>query len=143
MATNGGDNASPLNIGSGILLGMLPAAPALKIMRLSNKRKKVHGNSKNSGKRQHLYRIDDVQDFDIYKYGISGGALNKNGSSKRANAQVNKLNKKVRAKRYVSVVMFSDLPNRLAALAAEKALVCAYYKANGHNPEGNKRPTCY
>jgi hypothetical protein len=54
---------------------------------------KVHGNSQRSNAAQHVYSIIDTATGDVYKFGISGGALNKNGSSRRANTQVNALNR--------------------------------------------------
>ena len=56
------------------------------------KPKTTHGNSESSPKPQHRYEISD-QSGDVVKTGISGGTLNKDGMSSRANRQVNKLNK--------------------------------------------------
>ncbi len=59
------------------------------------KKNKHHGNSKKSKKEQHIYRIADEKiksDDNTSKFGISGEELNKDGSSKRANRQVNKWN---------------------------------------------------
>lgn len=61
------------------MLRMLPGPSGLKVMKLSNHKKKVHGNSKSSGKKQNVYKIDDLANFDIYKFGISGAALNQDG----------------------------------------------------------------
>ena len=54
---------------------------------------KVHGNSKLSAKPQHGYEIYNTETGDVVKTGISGQKLNLNGTSPRANSQVNKLNK--------------------------------------------------
>lgn len=51
------------------------------------------GNSMKSTKAQHGYVIYDTQEKMIAKVGISGGNINNNGSSRRANAQVNRWNK--------------------------------------------------
>ncbi len=141
FATGDGE-VSAMQIGSGIILGMLPGTSGLKMLRMSNLKKKVNGNSRKSSKPQHLYKIDDKFDFDIYKFGISGVGLNKNGSSKRANTQANKLNRPLKFKRYIPIVIYRNIPGRIAALAVEKAMVCAYNKRKGRNPVGNKRPTC-
>ncbi len=143
LATGDGE-ISARQIGSGLILGMLPLSSGVKLMRLSNlKRKAPHGNSLKSGKRQHVYKIDDVVEFDIFKYGVSGGVLNKNGSSRRANSQANKLNRPLTVKRFAPQVLFKNIPNRIAALAVEKSLVCAYNKSRGRNPRGNLRPLCH
>lgn len=138
-------NVSVGQIGAGIILGMLPGPSGQKLLNLSNARRKarVNGNSKKSQRPQHVYRIDDRLEFDIYKFGISGGALNRNGSSRRANTQANQLNRPLSFKRYEPEVMFRQVPGRLAALAIEKSLVCAYNKRKGRNPIGNKRPLCH
>jgi len=58
----------------------------------SNDVPKVHGNSKLSTKPQHGYEIYNTETGDVVKTGISGQKLNLNGTSPRANSQVNKLN---------------------------------------------------
>lgn len=106
---------------------------------MSNKRKKVHGNSKKSKKPQHLYQIYDNREDEVYKYGISGVQLNKNGSSKRAN----KLNKRVGLKRYIPDVLFKNIAGRYAALVLEYNYVCGIFKGqHGKSPKGNLRPVC-
>lgn len=54
--------------------------------------KKKHGNSLENNELHHLYQIKDQQENDIFKYGISGGALLPDGSSPRANKQVKTYN---------------------------------------------------
>jgi uncharacterized protein RhaS with RHS repeats len=49
--------------------------------------KALHGNSKKSMNAQHRYVIKD-KEGNVLKTGISGGKLNKNGSSGRANSQL-------------------------------------------------------
>jgi len=142
FATGDGE-VSASQIGAGIILGMLPGSSGIKMLKMSNLGRKINGNSKKSRKPQHVYKIDDKLEFDIYKFGISGGALNKNGSSRRANTQANKLNRPFTFKRYVPKVIYKKVPGRIAALAIEKSLVCAYNKSKGRNPVGNKRPLCH
>lgn len=52
----------------------------------------VHGNDASNGNPQHVYEIKDNQTGETFKYGISGQPLNQDGSSPRANTQVNALN---------------------------------------------------
>ena len=54
----------------------------------------VHGNSKASTKAQHVYRIFDKDTGKTVKVGISVQGKNKAGKSKRAQQQVNKMNKR-------------------------------------------------
>ncbi|MBN6149308.1 wall-associated protein [Xanthomonas sp. AmX2] len=80
----------------------------------------VHGNSSESSKPQHRYIIKD-KDEDVVKTGISGRILNQDGSSGRANSQVNSLNKVEGAGSYSSEIVEVNIPGRAAALSAERS----------------------
>ncbi|MFR6344313.1 MAG: hypothetical protein ACLUO4_05665 [Christensenellales bacterium] len=54
--------------------------------------------------------------------GISGIKLNKNGTSRRANYQVNKLNRRAGYERYRAQVVRTYMPNRRYALEWEKQM---------------------
>jgi hypothetical protein len=101
-----------------------------------------HGNSKRSSRPQHLYAIIDTHDMSIYKYGISGIPLNKNGTSARANLQVGVLNSLPSNRgRYKATIMMQGIPGRAAALSLEYAFVYGYAAINnGRKPPGNRRP---
>lgn len=101
----------------------------------------AHGNSKASQNPQHGYEIYDTQQKVKNKYGISGQKLNKDGTSPRANTQVNKLNKPA-AGRFKARVVKNNMQNRTKALNWEKGKSAAYKKSNpgGNNPPGMKRP---
>ena len=80
-----------------------------------------HGNSKESKKSQHGYEIYDTFSGEPVKTGISGGKLNKDESSRRANSQVNKWNKEPGNEgRYYAEVVKTDMPDRATALEWEK-----------------------
>ncbi|MBM6617228.1 pre-toxin TG domain-containing protein, partial [Bacillus suaedaesalsae] len=79
-----------------------------------------HGNSKNSTKPQHGYKISEKETGDVAKTGISGQPLNKNGTSPRANSQVNKWNKEVGYEKYEADVVKPNIPNRQEALDWER-----------------------
>ncbi len=103
--------------------------------------KEPHGNSKKSEKEQHLYEIIDNQTNETVKYGISGSELNKDGSSKRANSQVNYLNKIFGALRYFAKILFTNIKGREKSLDKEKDLVNKYAQnKNGENPPLQKIP---
>ncbi len=55
-----------------------------------------HGNSHENDAEHHLYEIRDRRLDDVHKYGICGRPLNKDGTSPRANEQVNYLNRAMR-----------------------------------------------
>lgn len=119
---------------------MIPMAKRIRMLNKVAKKEKVHGNSKSSDKPQHLYAIIDTRDASIYKYGISGAELNKNGTSSRANVQANALNNIHGDGTYKATVLLKNIPGRLAALAIERSFVYGYAAVNGAKPIGNKRP---
>lgn len=83
----------------------------------------VHGNSAKSTKPQHGYEIYEGDTGDVVKTGISGQKLNADGSSPRANVQVNALNRKENRSpynAYKSRVVMRDMPTRADALEWEK-----------------------
>lgn len=82
--------------------------------------KPPHGNSKTSTKPQHGYEIIEKATGDVGKTGISGRPLNKNGTSPRANSQVNKLNKQAGYDKYDADVVNPSIPDRSSALDWER-----------------------
>lgn len=105
-----------------------------KVTKTAKKAKKVHGNSKKSKKRQHGYEIYYKQNGKkkVVKVGISGRKLNKNGSSPRANSQVNKWNTEVGYQKYRARVVKKNIANREKALAWERGRSNAVRKAGGN-----------
>ena len=100
---------------------------------------KVNGNSKLSTKSQHGYEITNVTKGTRHKVGVSGSKLNKNGTSRRANSQVNKLNKKGGDK-YKATVKTKNVKGRQNILNWEKKEVNQHYKKTGTIAPGQKRP---
>jgi RHS repeat-associated protein len=104
-----------------------------------------HANSRTSTSPNHVYMIVDTQTGTVHKYGISGRPLNQNGTSNRANVQVNRLNQ-TSPNRYRAVVLHRNVPGRAAALSIEQGLVDSYARTRerrGHpfeGPAGNRRP---
>ena len=94
-------------------------------------RSAVHGNTKLSTKPQHRYEIYNTETGDVAKTGISGRSLNKDGTSPRANAQVNAFNRQEGSGTYSARVVETDLPGRQAALKAERGAT-KQLKEEGH-----------
>lgn len=94
----------------------------------------VHGNSKISQKLQHRYEIVDNRTGDVAKTGISGRDLNVNGTSGRANSQVNALNRAEGEGTYSARVVETNLPGRQAALDAESAATARLREAGNDLP---------
>ena len=97
----------------------------------------AHGNSKASTRPQHGYAIYDANG-NVMKYGISGQPLNKNGTSPRANKQVNLLNKGGGG--YSCTVLVTCLSGRQAALDWEVGMVTQYKTIFGVQPPLQKQP---
>ena len=98
----------------------------------------VHGNSATSQKPQHGYEISQTENGDVVKTGISGQELNQNGSSPRANRQVNQWNKQEGAGTYDAKVVTTQ-PNREAALQWEKQNAERLREA-GNSMEKHEKP---
>ena len=101
---------------------------------------KVHGNSKQSKKQQHGYLIYDQENGDIAKVGISGAKLNKNGSSRRANIQINFLNRLNGFGKYAAAILENAIQGREAALDWEQGMV-NLLDSLGKKLRLQKRPT--
>ena len=99
----------------------------------------VHGNAKASTKSQHRYNIVDQDLDDVVKTGVSGGARNKNGTSPRANRQVNKLNSGEGRGRYRADVVETNVPGRARVLERERAAT-KQLKKDGNSLRLQKRP---
>jgi hypothetical protein len=108
-----------------------PSKTARKVVKLA---KAVHGNSKASSKLHHRYVIKDKETGEVQKTGISGQDLNNNGSSPRANKQVNQMNKDAGSDRFEATVEEKNIPGRKAALDSEQAAT------NRLANEGHKLP---
>ncbi|WP_020405884.1 RHS repeat-associated core domain-containing protein [Hahella ganghwensis] len=99
-----------------------------------------HGNCLASTRPNHVYEIYDVLTNKTYKYGVSGVGLTEEGLSKRAEAQVNKLNKKAGYKKYASKLKTRNNLTRREAVRKELALTTRYAVKNQKMPPGMKRP---
>ncbi|MDA7025191.1 hypothetical protein PJ311_01045 [Bacillus sp. CLL-7-23] len=103
--------------------------------------KAIHGNSKRSNRIHHGYKIVDTKTKKLAKIGISGGKLNKNGTSRRANNQANKWNKKHGYKRYKPYVVKRNLRGRERALMRERGRVFSVKRASrGKRMSKHSRP---
>lgn len=97
-----------------------------------------HGNARSSTKTQHGYVIYD-DTGNAVKTGISGQPLNQNGTSPRANSQVNKWNKDAGYNKYHADVVEENIPNRAKALEWEQNKTNELAQSNDLNR--HQRPT--
>jgi hypothetical protein len=98
---------------------------------------RFHGNSKQNDKLHHLYAIDDAEENDIFKYGISDKPIDDDGYSARMREQIDYLNRAVGWFRFSADILIRDIEGRAKALDIEDAYITAYKKKNGRNPRGN------
>ena len=100
----------------------------------------VNGNSASSTKLQHGYEIINETTGTRHKVGVSGGELNQNGTSRRANSQVNKLNKQSNGDIYSAEVKVQGVPGRQNILNWEQNEVDIYFNQTRTTPPGQIRP---
>ena len=98
-----------------------------------------HGNSINSKNLQHGYEITNETKGIRHKVGVSGTKLNENGTSKRANSQVNRLNKQG-GDVFKAEVKVKNVEGRNKILNWEQSEVDSHFKKTGVTPDGQKRP---
>ncbi|MED1405511.1 RHS repeat-associated core domain-containing protein [Bacillus mycoides] len=94
-----------------------------KVAKAAKNVKKVHGNSKNSQNRQHGYQIYSYNKKGkkvVHKVGVSGGKLNKNGTSRRANKQASDWEKSTGYQKYHAKVVVKNVKNRRMILNWER-----------------------
>jgi hypothetical protein len=96
-----------------------------------------HGNHNENEADHHLYEIRDRRGNDVYKYGICGRPLNRDGSSPRANEQVSVLNLAMRWACFFAKVILTGIPGRARALEIEDEHIAVYEKDFGSRPPGN------
>lgn len=96
-----------------------------------------HGNANENDSLHHLYEIDDLQEEDVFKYGISGKPLKPDNTSARAEEQTNILNKAVGFKRFISKVLLTYIEGRAKAKDLEQQYIDNYEKKYGKKPKGN------
>lgn len=96
-----------------------------------------HGNSKKNTKLHHLYVLDDAEENDIFKYGISDKSIDADNYSSRMREQVEYLNRAVGWFRFSAKVLIRNIDGRPKALEIEDAYIEAYKKKYGRNPRGN------
>jgi hypothetical protein len=107
--------------------------------------KAPHGNSKSSPKVQHGYSIRRISDNSIVKYGISGKPLLKDGTSARANKQVQAANGKLAFPAYYAQIERKNMVGRQKGLNWEQGKVNGYGASPknpfpGEGPGGNLLP---
>lgn len=98
---------------------------------------KPHGNSLKNKELHHLYEIIDKNTDEVFKYGISFGPINKDGTSKRMREQVRIANLAANEQRYFARIILTDIEGREEALRIEKEFIQGFYDKYDKFPRGN------
>ena len=85
----------------------------------------------------HLYEIIDQKTDIVFKYGICGRRLTKDGSSPRANEQVNLFNRLAGWARYIAKILLTGISGRKKAEEIEEEYISEFKKKYGSRPDGN------
>jgi hypothetical protein len=96
-----------------------------------------HGNSLQNMNPHHLYEIRDVQEEEIFKFGISDDPVEKDGLSNRLRVQVDFLNRAVGFLRFVGKILLKNIAGRVQAKDFEDAHIDDFILKNGKRPRGN------
>ncbi len=100
---------------------------------------KIHANSHLNEAKHHLYEIRDRERNEVYKYGICGKPLLKNGKSIRAEKQVEKFNRLVDWPRFYAVVWLTDVSGRKLAEEIEAEYIQNFIEKFGRRPRDNQK----
>ena len=74
-----------------------------------------HGNSHQNQNDYHLYEIKDLQEDEVFKYGISDEPIGQDGLSKRMRVQLYILNLGAAWIRYAAQILMTGIPGRKKA----------------------------
>lgn len=96
-----------------------------------------HANSHENDAEHHLYQIYDAERQGVFKYGICGKPLNKDGTSPRANEQVTLFNRVVGWMRFFAEILMTGIPGRKRAEEIEDEFIETHERRHGHKPPGN------
>ena len=80
----------------------------------------MHGNSNKNMKPHHLYQIDDSEEDDILKYGISDNEIGEDDLSKRIRVQLTQLNLGAGWIRYFGKIIMKNIMGKIKAKKIEK-----------------------
>ncbi len=78
-----------------------------------------HGNSLENNKPHHLYQIEDLEEKQVFKYGISDNSIDEDGLSNRVRNQVKLFNRIVGWVRFIGKVLIKNIDGREKAREVE------------------------
>lgn len=98
-----------------------------------------HGNSRENNQLHHLYQIDDIQEKEVFKFGITDDPIEEDGLSKRIRYQINLFNRVAGVFRFTAKIILVNILGRKKAKLIEEDYVKAYEKKYGKRPRGNPK----
>ncbi|MBL7795710.1 MAG: hypothetical protein JNJ90_04325 [Saprospiraceae bacterium] len=98
-----------------------------------------HGNSHENKQSHHLYKIWDVEEQKVFKYGISDDPIDADGMSDRLRDQINLYNLVANFIRFIGEVLLRNIPGRAEAERIEKDYIERHIEEFGERPRGNRK----
>lgn len=98
-----------------------------------------HGNSHQNEQLHHLYEIRDIQEEEVFKYGISDDPIGEDGMSDRLRDQVNLFNLVANFIRFAGKILLRNIKGRVEAERIEDEYIENYRKEFGRRPRGNRK----
>jgi hypothetical protein len=100
---------------------------------------KLHGNNNKNDLLHHLYVIDDLQEKEVFKFGISDDPIEEDGLSKRARDQQDYLNLVVGIFRFIARILIRNISTREEAKRIEDKHMEEFEEKYGRLPRGNRK----
>ena len=98
-----------------------------------------HGNSHQNKQPHHLYEIWDVQEEEVFKYGISDDPIDADGMSDRLRDQVNLFNLVANFIRFIGKILLYNIQGRAEAERIENEYIERHKREFGRRPRGNRK----
>jgi hypothetical protein len=101
--------------------------------------KRKHGNALKNQRVHHLYEILDAEENnDVFKYGICGYPIGKDGYSKRIRQQLKLYNAVANCVRFFARILVTGIQGRGKARQLEDEYIADYEAKHGRKPRGNR-----
>lgn len=87
----------------------------------------------------HLYKIWDVEEQKVFKYGISDDPIDADGLSDRLRDQINLYNLVANFIRFIGEILLRNIPGRAEAERIENEYIERHIEEFGERPRGNRK----
>ncbi|MEM1123583.1 MAG: hypothetical protein AAGJ18_24300 [Bacteroidota bacterium] len=100
---------------------------------------KKHSNLHSNSNLHHLYVVYDLQEREIYKFGISDNPITQANCSKRLQQQLTLFNKVVGWKRFEGRILLFAIEGRRKARVLEDEWIMKFFTKRNRFPRGNEK----